>query len=147
WKRPRGRHFGGYLPRRRVDSSSHAAIRLAVHGRAVAGAGPFSEDRKGPVAIAAIVRPVDQPSRLLGLWRDRTGYDDRLRPGARGVGFGRGAPLDPRGVEKAATGFGRFPGCPVCQSFRLQTGAVPIHASSPPERRYAAYRRVAARGL
>ena len=72
------------------------AVWLAMHDGAAADAGPFSADRKRTLALAAVVCPVDQLSRLMDIWHDRAGANDRLRPGGRGVGFGCGAPVDPR---------------------------------------------------
>ena len=65
--------------------TSHAAVWLAVHDRTATRAGPFSADTKGPLALAAVICPLDQPARLLGLWRDRAGADNRLRPSGRGM--------------------------------------------------------------
>src|ERR1035441_9157492 len=52
-------NFGGYFSWSGVDRSPHPAVRLAVHGGTAAGAGPFSADRKRPVAVAAAVCTLD----------------------------------------------------------------------------------------
>src|SRR5450759_776060 len=72
---PRGRqlperfhyHFAGHFAGSGVHRPSRAAVWLAVHGGAAAATGPFSADREGPVAVAAVICPVDQPAWLLGL--------------------------------------------------------------------------------
>src|ERR1039458_1927923 len=62
WRRLQGRYyryFAGYFSWSRVHRSPRAAVWLAVHGGTAAGAGPFSADRERPVALAAVVCPVD----------------------------------------------------------------------------------------
>src|ERR1039458_2861767 len=80
-------HFAGYFAGSGVHRPSGAAVWLAVHGGAAAGAGPFSADRERPLAVAAFVCPVGQPPRLLDLWHGRAGADDCRWPAARGVGL------------------------------------------------------------
>src|ERR1019366_3830657 len=52
-------HVAGYFAGSGVYRPSRAAVWLAVHGGAAAGASPFSADRKRPVAVAAFVCLVD----------------------------------------------------------------------------------------
>src|ERR1039458_527898 len=68
-------HFAGYFAGSGVYRPARAAVWLAVHGGAAAGPGPFSADRKRPVAVAAFVCLVDQPARLLDLWHGGAGAD------------------------------------------------------------------------
>ncbi len=133
-KRRCRRHFSGYSARGRVHRSSHAAVWLAVHGGAAAGAGSFSADRKRPLAVAAFVCPVDQSARFLGLWHGGLGADNRLRSGGRRVGPGGGTALVSGGVEETAAGVGGFAGRTLGQPLWLQAGAVPIRPTFPPQR-------------
>ncbi len=53
----------------------------------------------------------------------------------------------PCGVEKTTAGIVRFASCALCQSFRLQTGTVPIRLYFPSARRNAGLRILASCGL
>ena len=94
------RYIAGDLSRHRVDRSASVALRLALHGWAVARNRPFSAKRQRPLDVAASVCAMDQPARFLGLRHDSPG--DRHRVGIRGgrVGTGRGAALDSRRAER-----------------------------------------------
>src|ERR1017187_9895316 len=131
---PRGRqfperipyHVAGYFAGSGVHRPAGAAVWLAMHGGAAAATGPFSADRERPVAVAAVICPVDQPAWLLGLWHGRAGADHCRWPAARGVGPGGGAALVSSGTEKTSAGLGRIPGRALRQPFRLHAGALPI---------------------
>src|ERR1035437_5055702 len=122
-------HFVGSFAGSGVHRPSGAAVWLAVHGGAAAGAGPFSADRERPLAAAAFVCLVDQPPRLLDLWHGRAGPHHCRWPGGRGVGPGGGAALVSSGAEKAAAGVGRLPVRALRQPLWLQGGALPTRFS------------------
>src|ERR1019366_181774 len=119
-------HVAGSFAGSGVHRPSRAAVWLAVHGGAAAGAGPFSADPERPLALAAVVCLVDQPPRLLDLWPGRAGADDCRWSVGRGVGPGGGAALVSSGAEKTSACLGRVPGRAVRQPFRLHAGALPI---------------------
>src|ERR1035437_7512973 len=119
-------HFAGHFAGSGVHRPSGAVVWLALHGGATAATGPFSADRERPVAVAAVICPVDQPAWLLGLWPGRVGADHCSRPAARGWGSGGGAALVSSGTEKTSAGLGRIPGRALRQPFRLHAGALPI---------------------
>jgi hypothetical protein len=54
----------------------------------------FRRTGKGLWLLPPLVCPVDQPSRLLGLWHGRAGANDRLWSGGGRVGTGGGAAVE-----------------------------------------------------
>ncbi len=106
-----------------------------------------SEPASGLWLLPPLFAAVDQPARLLGLRLGRAGATIAagLVEGEWGWWW-RDAGRTPR-AEEAAAGLGRFAGCALRQSLRLQAGAVPVRSSFPPARRNAVHRGVAAGGL
>ena len=79
---------------------------------AAAGAGPFSADRKRPLASATDICLVDQLSRLLGLWSGCAGNHGRLWSGGGRMGSGCGDSMDPAGVKQTLAGLRALPWLP-----------------------------------
>ena len=128
--------------------SSHAALRLAVHDGAAAPAGPFQAHGKRPLAVAAVVCPLDQSARLMGLRNSRPGATIASGLVEGEWGLVMATPLVSGGVEETAAGICRFAGGALCQSLWLQTGAVPLRPSFPQARVHAiCRRRLGGRGL